>query len=88
MREKEKINEMDAAEMLAAHRAENPDTGHREGEELEVEDVIRAVADMEEDRLKREGWAALGLGLVSALVVAACCTACGSPSSWGSPPPT
>lgn len=74
MSEAEKINEMDAAEMLAAHREEHPGEAARE-QDLGVGDVINEVAMMMDDLEKQEGWDALGLGLVSALVVAACCAA-------------
>lgn len=74
MSKNEEINEMDAAEMLAAHREEHPAEADQE-QGLGLDDVFHAVSMMLADLAKQEGWAALGLGLVSVLVVAACCAA-------------
>lgn len=91
MSEKEKINEMDAAEMLAGYRAENPVDavemlkGYRAEKDkkapaadLTEREILKMIRDFDADVRRwnrRQGWEAFGLCLVSCLVVMACCAA-------------
>lgn len=76
MSENEKINEMDAAEMLEGYRAENRQAEPAEDPvELEILEMIKGFDADAKKWNHRQGWEAFGMCLVSALVVVSCCAA-------------
>ena len=73
--EKKNVNEMDAAEMLERHQ--RLEHGERHGVLTEHE-VIEAFREFEAGAKRwsrRQGWTAIGLCLLSAVTVVACCAA-------------
>lgn len=76
MSEIEKINEMDAAEMLERARAKSRQEEPAEDPvELKILEMIKGFDADAKKWNHRQGWEAFGLCLVSALVVMACCAA-------------